>query len=72
MNGYKEINIRLGVNYGIVKTETVGYDGYGLKFNPEISVRIHNYHPSPTVEWNSGNVVLPVGYEVRAGIEVTI
>ena len=31
----KEINNRLGVNYSIAKTETAGYDGYGLKFNPE-------------------------------------
>ena len=66
----KEINSRLGVNYSIVKTETVGYDGYGLKFNPEIS--IESQLPSPQqVNGIPGNVVLPVEYEVRAGIEVT-
>ena len=31
----KEINDRIGVNYSIAKTETAGYDGYGLKFNHE-------------------------------------
>lgn len=34
----KEINNRLGVNYSIAKTETAGYDGYGLKFNSEINI----------------------------------
>ena len=41
----KEINARLGVNYSIVKTETAGYDGYGLKFNPETNTGSQSLTP---------------------------
>ena len=51
----KEIKNRLGVDYSITKTETAGYDGYGLKFNSEINIESQLPTPQQVKDYSEKN-----------------